>query len=219
MGASQPKMKTITSELKPQSLIDYSDEDLMSEIQRQDSLAFEELYRRHNAQLRSVVFHVLHSEADTQDLLQSIFVAIWNGGSLQYRPDKGRPLGWLVTMARRRAIDLVRKNVCYGRTCDGYQAEVETRPRSADGTVEYEVDWAEYRSLISNALNRLPEAQRVAIELAFFKGLSQRDISARLGVPVGTIKTRITLAIQKVRRYLSSVSRELENTFGKALPA
>lgn len=212
-------MKNITTELKPQSLAERSDEELMAGIQTQDSACFEDLYRRHYAQLRSVVLNVLHCEADAEDLLQSVFVAVWNGGSLQYRPERGRPLGWLVTVARRRSIDMVRKQICYGRTCDGYQAETEAQPPVVAGTMEHEVDTAEYRTMVARALERLPEAQRVAVELAFFKGMSQRAISAQLGVPVGTIKTRITLAIQKVRRYLSEVSRELETVFGKSLPA
>ncbi len=212
-------MKTITTELKPQSLVDYSDEELMCRINQRDSLAFEELYRRHHAHLRSVVMHVLHSQSDTEDLLQNIFVVIWDGGSLQYQPEKGRPLGWLVTVARRRAIDMVRKQICYSRTCDGFQAETAAQPQAFRGTVEHDIDTAEYRTLVSKALERLPEAQRTAVELAFFKGLSQRDISARLGVPVGTVKTRITLAIQKIRRYLSGVSGELTTVFGGPLPA
>jgi RNA polymerase sigma-70 factor (ECF subfamily) len=197
----------------------HSDEGLMTEIQQQNSGAFEELYRRHHVLLHGIVMSVLRCESDAQDLLQSIFVAIWNGGSLRYLPSRGKPLGWLITISRRRAIDLVRKQTSYTRMCDGFQAEALIQSPFSSRTVEHEVDSAEYRSLVAIALARLPEAQRVAIELSFFKGLSQRDISALLGVPVGTIKTRITLAVLKVKRCLSSFSRELEDQLGNALPA
>lgn len=191
----------------------------MIEIQQRGSGAFEELYRRHHILLHGVVMSVLRCESDAQDLLQSIFVAIWNGGSQQYLAARGKPLGWLITMSRRRAIDLVRKQISYTRTCDGYQAEASIRSPFSSRSVENEIDAAEYRALVADALVRLPEAQRVAIELSFFKGLSQRDIAALLGVPVGTIKTRIMLAIHKVKRCLSGVSRELEDVLGNTLPA
>ena len=201
-----------------QSWTDHSDEELMREIQGQDSMAFEELYRRHHVLLHGIVMKILHSECDAEDLLQAIFVGVWNGGSLQYLPSRGKPLGWLITMSRRRAIDLVRKQVSYRRICDGYHSEAMIRPRFPAGSLEHDVDTAEYRTLVSNALERLPVAQRAAIELSLFNGLSQRAISARLGVPVGTIKTRIMLAILKVKRGLASVSRDLEDVLGKGCP-
>jgi RNA polymerase sigma-70 factor, ECF subfamily len=193
----------------------HSDEELMTQIREQGSGALEELYRRHHVFLRGLAMGIVHSESDTQDVLQSVFVAIWNGGTLKYRAEKGRPLGWLVTMTKRRAIDLVRKRISYLRRCDAYQAEATIAPQSTLGVAAHEIDAAEYRAIAARALERLPDKQRVALELAFVSGLSQRAIAARLGVPVGTIKTRLSLALLKVRRYLSDVSRELQGDFGK----
>jgi len=190
-----------------------SDEALLLEVQNRAGAALEELYRRHASLLRAVIYRAVHHDADADDVLQEVFIEIWDrsGG---YTPEKGRPLGWMITLARRRAIDRIRRNQALQRTANRVEIEYSespaTRPRNQ---AEEEMNTAETRAVIAEILQRLPDNQRQAIELAFFKGLSQRQIAAATGIPVGTIKTRLQLALAKIERALKGVSREFVDRY------
>lgn len=180
----------------------------MQGVQGRDGAALEQLYRRHSSILRAVIYRAVHQDADADDVLQEVFIEIWNRAD-SFMPEKGRALGWMITLARRRAIDRIRRNQAYQRSSDRAELElsttIESRPRN---TAEEEMNSAETREVIADILKRLPENQRQAVELAFFRGLSQRQIAAETGIPVGTIKTRLQLALAKIERALKGVSRE-----------
>lgn len=188
--------------------IESTDEALMQAVQDREGPALESLYRRHASLLRAVIYRAVHHDADADDVLQEVFIEIWDRAG-SYTPEKGRPLGWMITLARRRAIDRIRRNQALQRTTDRLELEYSVtpliRPRNR---AEEEMQVAETREVIAEILQRLPENQRQAIELAFFKGLSQRQIAALTGIPVGTIKTRLQLALAKIERALKGVSRE-----------
>ena len=190
-----------------------SDELLMRAVQGRNGTALEFLYRRHSSLLRAVIFRAVHQDADADDVLQEVFIEIWNRAD-SFAPEKGRALGWMITLARRRAIDRIRRNQAYQRSSDRAELElattVETRPRNR---AEEELNSAETREVIAEILNRLPENQRQAVELAFFRGLSQRQIAAETGIPVGTLKTRLQLALAKIERALKGVSREFVSEY------
>lgn len=187
-----------------------SDEELMTRVALRDSLALEKLFDRHAGVIKSVIFKIIHNEAEAEDVLMEVFFEAWNGAS-KYSAEKGKALGWLVTMARRRGIDRLRKRQSYSRATDRFQVEVEhdaeawISGRDPDGDTER----ADVRAFIRAKMQELPPFQREAIEYAFFKGMSQREIAAHTGIPLGTIKTRIELGLKKLSVSLEVLANEL----------
>jgi RNA polymerase sigma-70 factor (ECF subfamily) len=176
-----------------------SDEQLMACIQARDEAALATLYRRHTALLRTVISRVVHNEHDVDDLLQEVFVELWNRAA-HYDEAKGKALGWIVTLARRRAIDKVRRRQACARAEERLRLETERSPAMArQPRVEDDVYAADRAAVLQRLLATLPEAQREALRLAYYRGLSQREIAAQTGIPLGTIKTRLELAVRKVR--------------------
>ena len=187
-----------------------TDEVLMTRVADRDSAALEKLFERHSGVIKSVIFKIIHNEAEAEDVLMEVFFEAWNGAA-KYSAAKGKALGWLVTMARRRGIDRLRKRQSYSRATDRLQVEVEHDPeawvsgRDPDGDTER----ADVRAFIKARLLELPPFQKDAIELAFFKGMSQREIAAHTGIPLGTIKTRIELGLKKLSTSLEILGREI----------
>jgi RNA polymerase sigma-70 factor (ECF subfamily) len=123
--------------------------------------------------------------------------------SEHYREEKGRALGWLITLARRRALDRVRRFQAYHRAEQRLRDQEENNPLTeshSDGDAE--VQSRELAHRLEEALAQLPEAQAEAVRMAFQQGLSQRDIVARTGIPLGTVKTRIELGLRKMANAL-----------------
>jgi RNA polymerase sigma-70 factor (ECF subfamily) len=182
-----------------------TDEQLMGRIQARDDAALATLYRRHTALLRTVVARVVHNEYDVDDLLQEIFLELWNRAD-HYDEAKGKALGWIVTLARRRAIDKVRRRQAYARAEERLRLETEHLPQQTrhDG-VEKDVNAADQAEIFQRLLATLPVAQREALHLAYYRGMSQREIAAKTGIPLGTIKTRLELAVRKVRTAIMSL--------------
>ncbi|HWL52539.1 MAG TPA: sigma-70 family RNA polymerase sigma factor [Chthoniobacteraceae bacterium] len=186
-----------------------SDETLMTRVSQHDASALEELFDRHAGVIKSVIFRIIHNEAEAEDVLMEVFNEAWKGAS-KYSAQKGKALGWLVTMARRRGIDRLRKRQSYSRATDRLQVEVEHDPeawisgRDPDGDSER----ADLRQFIQLKLFELPPFQREAIEYAFYKGMSQREIAAHTGIPLGTIKTRIELGLKKLSVSLEVLEGE-----------
>jgi RNA polymerase sigma-70 factor (ECF subfamily) len=207
-GADEPEVRRKPARRNLEN--EESDEVLMTRVASGDSVALEKLFDRHSGVIKSVIFKIIHNEAEAEDVLMEVFNEAWNGAS-KYSAAKGKALGWLVTMARRRGIDRLRKRQSYSRATDRLQVEVEHDPeawvsgRDPDGDTER----ADVRAYIKAKLLELPQFQRDAIELAFFKGMSQREIAAYTGIPLGTIKTRIELGLKKLSASLEILSREI----------
>ena len=178
-----------------------SDEALMKAISRRRYDALAELYDRHGKRLRATIDGVVHEEADADDVLQEIFVQIWDEAA-RYSPKAGKPLGWMVTIARRRAIDRLRRRQAYSRVRERYQErvthEASNLPRQADDVFMLN----DLRHFLNGCMRVLPRLQREAVELAFFKGLSHREIAAATRAPLGTVKTRLELGLQKLTHAL-----------------
>ncbi len=136
---------------------------------------------------------VVHNEAEAEDLLQEIFMEIWNRAA-GFDPAKGKPLGWIVTLARRRAIDRLRKCQSQCRAVDRLREETEQHPHSWTTDPEEDFVMADIRETFEKLIKTLPPAQQQAIELAFYHGMSQREIAIHTGIPLGTIKTRLSSA-------------------------
>ncbi len=179
----------------------------MTMVQQRDPLGLEYLYDRHSAIVKSLGMKVVHNEAEAEDLLQEIFMEIWNRAA-GYDPAKGKPLGWIVTLARRRAIDRLRKCQSHCRAEDRLRDEVESQPDAWTTDPEEDFVMADIREMLRGLLKTLPEAQQRAIDLAFYKGMSQREIAAHTGIPLGTIKTRLELGLKKLTVALRDYAGE-----------
>ena len=186
-----------------------SDLDLMRGIQAEDSEALSQLYDRYNGILKALILRVIHNESEADDLLQEIFMEIWNQAK-NFSAQKGKPLGWMVTMARRRAIDGLRKKQAYARAEERLQLQTEQQPDAwVHNATEEEIAFGDTRVLVRQVISRLPVAQQEAVELAFFRGLSQREIAAKTNTPLGTVKTRLELGLKKIYDGLKELKDEL----------
>jgi RNA polymerase sigma-70 factor (ECF subfamily) len=190
------------------SVEDMTDEMLMASISAGDPDALGALFDRYGGVIKSVVMKTLHNEAESEDLLQEVFVEVWNRAD-KFSEKKGKPLGWIVTMARRRAIDKVRSRSAYQRATDRFQAEIEENLNSGVFEEDEDIALNDLRVLLNAKLEELPVAQREVVELAFYKGMSQREIAAYTNTPLGTIKTRIELGLKKLHAALSSIRDEI----------
>ena len=186
-----------------------SDLELMKAIQAEDPDALSQLYDRYNGILKALILRVIHNEAEAEDLLQEIFMEIWNQ-SKNFSSQKGKPLGWMVTLARRRAIDGLRKKQAYARAEERLQNETEQQPDAwAHNATQEEIVLSDTRDLIRKVIAGLPPAQQEAIDLAFFRGMSQREIAAKTNTPLGTVKTRLELGLKKIYDGLKELKGEL----------
>jgi RNA polymerase sigma-70 factor, ECF subfamily len=186
-----------------------SDLELMQAIQASDADALAQLYDRYNGILKALILRVVHNEAEADDLLQEIFMEIWNQAK-NFSAQKGKPLGWMVTLARRRAIDGLRKKQAYARAEERLQNEIEQQPDAwVHNATEEAIVLSDTRVLIRKVISGLPPAQQQAIDLAFFRGMSQREIAAKTNTPLGTVKTRLELGLKKIYHGLKELRDEL----------
>ena len=134
---------------------------------------------------------------------------IWNQAK-NFSAQKGKPLGWMITLARRRAIDGLRKKQAYARAEERLQNETEQQPDAwVLNTTEAEITLGDRRVLIRQVIDSLPPAQQEVVELAFFRGMSQREIAAKTNTPLGTVKTRLELGLKKIYDGLKELKDEL----------
>ena len=205
-GKPKPRQFSVSPPLEPGAP---SDLDLMQAIQAEDPDALAQLYDRYNGILKALILRVVHNEAEADDLLQEIFMEIWNQAK-NFSAQKGKPLGWMVTLARRRAIDGLRKKQAYLRAGERLQNETEQQPDAwVHNATEEEIDFADTRVLIRKVISGSPPAQQQAIDLAFFRGMSQREIAAKTNTPLGTVKTRLELGLKKIYDGLKEFRDEL----------
>src|SRR5881628_2892425 len=186
-----------------------SDVDLMLGIQSGDADALSELYDRYNGVVKALILRIIHDETGADDLLQEVFMEIWNQAK-NFSAQKGKPLGWMVTLTRRRAIDGLRKKQAYARAEERLQNETEQQPDAwVHNATEEEIVLSDTRRLIRKVISSLPPPQQQAIDLAFFKGMSQREIAAKTNTPLGTVKTRLELGLKKIYDGLKELKDEL----------
>jgi RNA polymerase sigma-70 factor (ECF subfamily) len=201
-----PRLPAVSPPLEPGEPTDL---ELMHGIQQEDPEALSKLYDRYNGIIKALILRVVHNEAEADDLLQEIFMELWNQAK-NFSAQKGKPLGWMVTLARRRAIDGLRKKQAYARAGERLQNETEQQPEAwVHNSTEEEINLSDTRVLIRRVINSLPPAQQRAIDLAFFRGMSQREIAAHTNTPLGTVKTRLELGLKKIYDGLKELKDEL----------
>jgi RNA polymerase sigma-70 factor (ECF subfamily) len=180
----------------------------MARVAKGDQAAFEQLYEQSCSLLFALVSRIVGNQGDVADLLQEVYLEVWRKAS-NYDAARGSPFAWLVTLARSRAIDRLR---ALGSRGKDVTASIDDTP-PAD-LLDMEMDALEAsaanerQALVWRALKSLPAVQRQAIELAFYEGLTHVEISEQLNVPLGTIKTRIRLAMEKLRDGLRPLWEE-----------
>jgi RNA polymerase sigma-70 factor (ECF subfamily) len=176
-----------------------TDAALMQEVQAGQHFALGELYDRFSSRAYRTAFSVCHDRDCAQDAVQDAFVSMWSS-RMTYQPTRGPVVRWAMTIVRHRAIYLARRQ---SRTVglDEGKARIEEQPAQDDVPTEFEAR-AEVRRL-TLLLARLPLAQREVIRLAFFDGLTHREIARRLALPPGTVKGRMRLGLSKLRSELS----------------
>src|SRR5213075_1654437 len=139
------------------------DEVLMKHISRRRHDALAELYGRHSKRLRATIDGVVHEEAEADDVLQEIFIQVWEEAG-RYSAKAGKPLGWMVTIARRRAIDRLRRRQAYSRARERYEKRVVQRPRNARREAYDPFILNDLRGFLKKSMRTLPPLQREALE-------------------------------------------------------
>ena len=180
------------------------DEELMHRVAGGDSDALAQLFRRYAGAVYSLAYRLLNDREGAEELLNEAFVRVWRQAP-SFDARRGKFSTWLMSVARNLGIDELRSRRARPRRSDPLSLDDSVLDPVDDSVdVERDVWHAERRRLIRQALRELPAAQREALELAYFEGLTQSEISTRLGDPLGTTKTRIRLGLQKLRDLLLS---------------
>lgn len=187
---------------------DVSEDELMLRIQQRDERALEMLIKTFTPFLRNVVGRILSNDQDVTDVVEEVFLQVWNQAD-HFDTGKGRAIGWIVTLARRRAIDRTRRRQAYDRAEMRFRLSNDTgHSHLASESVERDAEKSDTAELISGILASLPEAQQHVVKLAFYSGLSQREISKKTGIPLGTVKTRLELGIKKLRNAICAIGNK-----------
>ena len=165
---------------------------------RGDQHSFAELYDAAGSRVHGLVLRVLRDHAQAEEVTQEVFLQVWRTAA-SFNPARGSALSWLLTLAHRRAVDRVRSAAAQSRRDQDYESLQAQTP--FDSTAELaERRWEAAR--VRSALDGLTQPQRSAVELAFYDGLTHREVSERLGVPLGTAKTRIRDGLRRMRDQL-----------------
>ncbi len=176
-----------------------SDRALSDRLAQGDREALGLLYARYGSAVYAAILKLVRDRFEADEVLQEAFLEAWRRAE-QYQPERANVAAWLITIGRSRAIDRLRANGTSLRT-----AEMEGRdvPAASLGP-DVVVDFVRARVAVHRELNSLPAEQRLLLDLSWNEGLSHREIAARTGVPLGTVKTRTRTAMQSLQHALRS---------------
>jgi RNA polymerase sigma-70 factor (ECF subfamily) len=173
------------------------DADLAAGVAAGDRAALEIVFKEHGGAVKGVAWRVLKDENLAEDIVQETFVTFWDDPR-KYNPDRGTLRTFLLTIAHRKAVDVVRSEVARTR-----REQRPPDPKHVD--VEEEVGTRDLSETVRRALDELSEDEREAIVLAYYGGLSYVKVAERLGLPEGTVKSRIRAGMKKLSTSLSGV--------------
>jgi RNA polymerase sigma factor (sigma-70 family) len=181
------------------------DDRLVELVAQRDADALEALYERYGRPAFSLARRILTEETLAQDVVQEVFLSLWRDAH-RFDAGRGTVATYLLSMTHHRAVDVVRREekLRRWRTSDE-GLELEPDPKVG---VEDEVEASERRAEVRAALGELPAAQREALLLAYFGGYTQREVAALVGVPLGTVKTRMAAGMRKMKASLRDAGRE-----------
>ena len=176
-----------------------ADEDVMTLVQAGDPRAFEVLFDRHSGAAFSLAYRMVGNRVTAEDISQEAFLSIWRS-RLRYRSDRGSVRTWVLGIVHHRAIDALRRNLVHDRrraTAEGLEERQE-----APELTDVEVARRDEASQVRSAIGTLPSEQSRVVELAYFGGFTHSQIAEMLGTPIGTVKGRMRLGLEKLRREL-----------------
>lgn len=180
-----------------------SDEELLARTVAQDVQAFEALYDRHAKTVYSLILRVVWEPEAAEEILQESFWQVWRKAE-QY--NGGGAVGaWLCRIGRNKALDHLRRLKARPQSDDREAEMLERISAPESRQVEAEVNRIWDRQHLQNALAAIPDEQRRCLEMAYFDGKSQREIAEEMGTPIGTIKTRVRIGLEKLERSLRAV--------------
>jgi RNA polymerase sigma-70 factor (ECF subfamily) len=174
--------------------------DTLTRVSAGDESAFRELYDRYSSALYGLALRVLRDASEAEDVLQEAFMVIWRKAAT-FDSERSSPFSWAVMIVRNKAIDRLRSRD-RGERIQTALSEEEAGLDHRDEASAEEPVRRERRQQVGSALAQIPEEQRQAIELAFFGGLTQEEVSSRLAAPLGTIKARIRRGLLRLRELL-----------------
>lgn len=180
--------------------------DLFARISAREAAALSDLHRLTAHRLFAIILNVLKNRQEAEDALQDVFLKVWKNAS-SYSPALGSPLSWLITIARNSSYDRYRKRTRLAAQHETSQQDLTEmasshQPQRADDFILSN----ERSEKIRSALQSLAPDQRTAIELAFFSGHTQQEVSEKLGVPLGTIKARIRRGMESLKPHLTTLA-------------
>ena len=178
-----------------------SDAELMVSVAVGNSAAMELMYERYSRPVFSFALRMLADRDHAEDLMQEVFLRAWRRAN-RFSDSRGTLISWLLSITHNMAIDEIRKKQRRPQKADAKEPELLMGSlRDTDEPVEEQVLMSANGEVIRSALAEIPENQRVVLELGYFRGMTQREISERLDVPLGTIKTRMRLALKKLQDF------------------
>ncbi|QJD96801.1 RNA polymerase sigma factor [Mucilaginibacter robiniae] len=177
--------------------INLSEEELVQALQRHEKVAAEALYDMYSPALYGVIFRIVNDETTAEDIVQETFVKIWRSSN-SYSADKGRLFTWMMNIARNLAIDKIRskdfKNQFKNQELENNVIVIDTQSSTA-----YKPELLGVKDLVE----KLKPEQKSILDLIYFKGYTHTEAAEELGIPLGTIKTRLRTAIQQLRKYFN----------------
>ena len=165
-------------------------------VQRGDARAFEAIYDRHGSVAFSLAYRIAGNRAQAEDIVQEAFLSVWRS-SVRYKPERGNLRSWLLSVVHNRAIDSLRRSIVHTRNqvdADG----IEER-QASDELTDVEALRRDEARTVRSAMERLPADQLRVVELAYFGGFTHSQIAEMLEMPLGTVKGRMRLALEKMR--------------------
>jgi RNA polymerase sigma-70 factor (ECF subfamily) len=185
----------------PRELAHLSDEALVALVARGEEWALAELYDRHGRAAYGLAVRILRDPALAEDAVQEAFLAVWRSAG-RFVAERSKASTWLLTLVHRRAVDVVRRE-------ERRRAEPIEHAEPAAGEATDEAVWLRFeRERVQEALRALPDAQREALELAYYGGFTQSELADRLGLPLGTIKSRMFAGLSRLRELLEDTSEK-----------
>ena len=178
-----------------------SDEELLTLIDQQDIAAYEQLYDRHAQTVFGLILRIVRNQTIAEEVLQEAFWQVWKSAA-QYR-NQGAATAWIFRIARNRSLDELRRQKVRPQAAEHVEVEAAVRNSgSHHQSAEYEAERQLNAERIQFVLGEIPVEQRTCFELAYFDGLSQREIAEEINVPVGTVKSRMRIGLEKLERLL-----------------
>jgi RNA polymerase sigma factor (sigma-70 family) len=198
--------RLVQRDAEPADLAEERDRDLIRRIGRRDEEAFRRLFRRYAPTALGLARRVVRQPHLAEETVQEAFLSVWRNPDA-FDPDRGSVRSWLLSAVHNRAVDAVRREEAQRRRADEAASDPDLGPVDPGHSVVEEIGLFQERLAVREALEKIPPEQREVIHLMYFGGESQSRIAERLGLPLGTVKSRTLLGMRKLRAEMSGIER------------